>query len=582
MALGIVLLAFVLRLLHVLWMRESPYFDAPIMDMLYHVEWARAFAAGETYQEGAFFRAPLYPWLLGAVMTVFGDGLLVPRLLQAGLGALSAYLTYRLGRRVFGGAAGLIASFLVATSWVLVHFDGMLLLPTLLVPLNLAALLVSARLRDEDAGPKYAGLAGLLWGLSAIARPNVLAFMPVLALWIFWGRGKRGAALVLATAAGAWVPVLPITLHNVSVGEPALISTQGGVNFWIGNNPSSDGSSAIVPGTRGGWWEGFQDSIDLAEAAEGRELKYTEVSAHYTDKALDWMGENPGDALAHLGWKTRLLWLDRELSNNLPVRFFATEYDPLLRFSPVGFSWLAAFGVAGLVFALVQKRQRALPLALFFFVYAGTIVAFFVCARFRVPLLPILAIFSGHALHLGYGFVKQREWKSLAALALLAALSFVPTRLTPESIIDERASGHLALGRVAVGEERFVDAEHHLTQALEYHPRNTLAAATLSDVHRALGNFDQAVLTAELHLEWVTRSRREEGVRVHGEVELWTVLTNALLERDGPAACVNYLRQARAKDPGACTYEMEAQVLELNGQEDAAERVREEGRAAGC
>ena len=60
-------LALGLRVAHVLAYRASPLFEEPQMDALYHVEWARALAAGREYQDGPYFRAPLYPWLLGAV-----------------------------------------------------------------------------------------------------------------------------------------------------------------------------------------------------------------------------------------------------------------------------------------------------------------------------------------------------------------------------------------------------------------------------------------------------------------------------------------------------------------------------------
>ena len=83
---GIALLAFILRLIYVLQTRANPFFDEPIMDPRYHVDWARAFASGEQFQEGPFFRAPLYPWFLGLLQAVLGEGLLGSRLAQALLG----------------------------------------------------------------------------------------------------------------------------------------------------------------------------------------------------------------------------------------------------------------------------------------------------------------------------------------------------------------------------------------------------------------------------------------------------------------------------------------------------------------
>src|SRR6201999_1789632 len=118
-------------------MRSSPFFDAPQMDALYHVDWAHAFARGEDFQPGPFFRAPLYPWFLGSLLRAFGDGLLLPRLVQAGFGAAATALVWAIGRRVVDPRAGLIAAAIAASYWVAIFFDGELLLETLAIPLYL-------------------------------------------------------------------------------------------------------------------------------------------------------------------------------------------------------------------------------------------------------------------------------------------------------------------------------------------------------------------------------------------------------------------------------------------------------------
>ena len=81
---AIVLLAFALRLTYVLQSCSSPLFKHPQMDELYHDEWAQAIAAGETFTEGPYFRAPLYPAFLGADYTVFGHELAELRVAVSG------------------------------------------------------------------------------------------------------------------------------------------------------------------------------------------------------------------------------------------------------------------------------------------------------------------------------------------------------------------------------------------------------------------------------------------------------------------------------------------------------------------
>ena len=68
--------AWVLRFVYVMQLRGSPLADFPIVDELYHVEWARALAAGDWVGSEVFFRAPLYPYTLGALFSIFGENLL--------------------------------------------------------------------------------------------------------------------------------------------------------------------------------------------------------------------------------------------------------------------------------------------------------------------------------------------------------------------------------------------------------------------------------------------------------------------------------------------------------------------------
>ena len=79
------------------------------MDAAYHDEWARAIASGEAFIEGPYFRAPLYPWFLGAVYSLFGIDTLPPRILQAVIGSLSCGLLFLIGRRVFTRTIGAVA-----------------------------------------------------------------------------------------------------------------------------------------------------------------------------------------------------------------------------------------------------------------------------------------------------------------------------------------------------------------------------------------------------------------------------------------------------------------------------------------
>ncbi|MBZ0267647.1 glycosyltransferase family 39 protein, partial [bacterium] len=166
--------------------RGNPFFDIPIMDEGYHDLWAREIAAGDWTARVPFFRAPLYPFLLGLAYRIFGDspppyaGI---RTVQVLLGAATPWLVHRLARRIVPGrpAVAAAAALLVAVDGILVYFEADLLLESLLAPLSAAFLLLVLRARETGTARRWAA-AGLILGLFAITRPNVLLFAPVLFL----------------------------------------------------------------------------------------------------------------------------------------------------------------------------------------------------------------------------------------------------------------------------------------------------------------------------------------------------------------------------------------------------------------
>lgn len=536
---GIVLVALVLRVVYVLQSRASPLFDAPDMDALYHVEWARALVRGEDYAPGPFFRAPGYPWFLALLTRVFGEGLLAPRLVQAVIGAGSCALVYLLGARLFDRRTGLVAASISAAYAMLVYFEGELLLPVLEVPTALVAVLLAVRYGDRPGIVRVA-LAGAALGVAAIVRPNILLWGAAAALWIVFRDGMplrsrfRDAAIYgLATLA----PILPITAYNAFAGgDLALISTQGGVNFWIGNNPTSDGSTAIAPGTRPDWWGGFDDTVAQAEAAEGRALSPSEVSQHYSARAWKWIASDPWAAAKHFGWKLRLYWTDHELGNNQDEVFFAREFGPVLSLAPFGFGLVAPLGLLGLALS-VRRFGRIGPAWLFAPMWCASVVAFFVCARFRIPMMPVLGVFAAHATIAALDALRSRRWRPLAVGGVAFVGLALLVQAVPARVDRTPAKGLWQLGllRARAGDD--VEAETLLRRSIDANPRFALA-------HEALG---WALLRQKRSTE--ARASFDAALQLapntfgalHGRVEAQAVLGNG---DAAIAAAEEYARRA--------------------------------------
>src|SRR6266446_1154218 len=162
-------IALLLRLIHVLAMRLSPYFDNPVIDAATYDDAARSIAAGHGHPDLIFWQPPGYSYFLSWIYSVAGPGYLAPRIAQALLGATSALMTAWIGARVFGRRVGLVAGYGVALYGMLIYYDGELLTPSLTVALQLAAVALALRARERpERGAWLWGASGLLAGLGSV------------------------------------------------------------------------------------------------------------------------------------------------------------------------------------------------------------------------------------------------------------------------------------------------------------------------------------------------------------------------------------------------------------------------------
>ncbi|PYQ50179.1 MAG: hypothetical protein DMF78_16365 [Acidobacteria bacterium] len=98
-----------------------------------------------------------------------------------------------------------------------------------------------ALLAEEAAAPsrRRAFVAGLVLGLSALARSVSSAFLGVAAVWRWWraGRGRAGLRAAAPVLLGGALVILPWTARNVFlVHDAVLIESAAFENIWFANN----------------------------------------------------------------------------------------------------------------------------------------------------------------------------------------------------------------------------------------------------------------------------------------------------------------------------------------------------------
>jgi tetratricopeptide (TPR) repeat protein len=515
---GIFVLAFAVRFIYLQEMKSSPLFDTPTMDAEYHDQWAQSILKGEDFTNGVFFRAPLYPYFLAAVYKLFGHNYFAARLIQFIIGSLSCVLVYLLGRKVFNRRVAIIAGVMASLYGVLIYYEGELLLPVLEVFLNLLFIFACIKAR-ERVSYKLWFLSGLLLGLSALVRPNILLVGAALFIWIVLkpnsqdkirfprARSKKSLLYPVYLVLGAILLILPITLRNYIKGHDfVLISSQGGMNFYIGNNPKSDGATAIFPGGSATWWGSYEDAVRLAEKKEGRPLKPSEISGFWYKEGLGFALNQPFQFLKLMLKKFALFWNGNELSNNRDFYFFARS-APILKpliwifiiYFPFGF--IAVLALTGVIlfhlkssFRVVKERDYAQLLEIFIFVYMLSVILFFVTARYRVPVLPILLIFAAFALERFYFTLKHRGFLEFGKylLVLVIILVLVNIRIPGYSTANP-GQAYYTLGVVYAKKGNMTMAEEEYRKAVSYNPGLGNAYANLASIYGDQGKHDVAL-----------------------------------------------------------------------------------------
>lgn len=526
---AVALLALAVRLVYLLRAAHLPTFLSPGMDAEVYRSWADAILQGSS-PAGAYYRAPFYPMLIALLAKATGGGTFWPiRLFQVLLSAASTGVLALLARRWFGPKAGWITGIAWALYGMSIYFDGEGLIASSYTSLFIFLLLLLDHHRHRGSWT-LAVAAGLLLGIMAGLRANALAWVPVL-LWALWARpgattssDRRTRLLQPLLALFALLAILsPVLLHNMRTGGGFSISTQGGINLFLGNRHEASGAFAVDPDFGADWTEA--ETRLRAERIAGRPLSAGETSSHYAKQALRFWGEHPGEGLRLVGRKLLLSINASEIANNRVLKpFLWTVWPPFAWLALLGFPLLAVIGLPAIPFA--WKRQPGLhPALVFAAVHAVTMLAFFITARYRFPIMPVLAVLFGagslrvialvrepalplrHRLMPGAFFVavallvllprpvgridEGPTWEVHRGNALLRLGHYQEAARIYESALaagNHRENLHLNLGVALLNLGRRIDAREAFLDELRDHPQNGQAWNNLATLDEQEGD----------------------------------------------------------------------------------------------
>jgi 4-amino-4-deoxy-L-arabinose transferase-like glycosyltransferase len=451
---------------------DYPLALSPQLDAAENLRMAADFDTGNTYGE-PFYRAPLYPYLLSLVHPVDLRplfGMLFGFLCHL----LNGALVYGIATRIWkAGPPALLAAGFYLLNPASIFFSFQVLDITAGTCLFLAGVFLLFR----NPGDWRTALgAGFLFGLAVATRPH---FLPVVvlapAVFLLLKGGKRFHTT--AAYGGIAAVLLVIGLINVQrSGEFRMLPWQGAYNLWAANKPGANGLY-------------FKQEIDLSglgeisnPAREESRLLYGQahpdealpyaidtMNAHWRSRFIGHVFENPLQVARLWAFKAYAVLNSWEQYNNVTFAFHKARL-PLLRFNPLNWGLLLLAATLGALALGREHRHGLLVMLLLVAGYASALVLYYASARFRLPMVPLLAVMAGGVIFQARNVISRRKGIATSLLLLipagfLAFSSFASVRDT-DTFVQDR----LLLANACAETERDSEAAELSLAVLEEHP----------------------------------------------------------------------------------------------------------------
>jgi len=333
------------------------------------------------------FRPPIYPLFLALVSAIVGPGLTAARVVQCFLGSLSCVLLFYCVTLFFSEKAGFLAGLISAGYPLLVYLPSRFLSENLMVALLPAGLIL---LFKGARAPSFYWtiLAGLVFGLAALARPMMMAAPFFLLPWFLSSRPRWPTRCLLYFFLSFFLILVPWTIRNYSHYQRFVpVTTNGGHTFWGANSPWAQGGWKIPPAA----WDG--EKVLSYDIASRKDLSEDILQDRlFFREGLEWIRNHPVQFLRLLPKKLHRFWHFRqrsetaEVSRGLMNTASLLSYGPVLIFMGVGF-WMS-----------FHRARILLPLYLIFLLFMMNTLVFYGDLRMRAPLEPLIIGFASYGL----------------------------------------------------------------------------------------------------------------------------------------------------------------------------------------
>jgi 4-amino-4-deoxy-L-arabinose transferase-like glycosyltransferase len=332
------------------------------------------------------YRAPVYPAFIATVFTAIGESVVAIRILQALADTLTCVLLFLLCKRFFSENTALLAITIYSFFPGNALYVSLLMTEVLFITLTLFAILLYSNKKNEYSIIEKI-LLGVILAILTLLKQNGALFIIIFLLWdiIRTHSLKKVIYQNVIMLISFIIFLSPWLIRNKMQFDHYSITSNGGINFWIGHNQSSNGSFKYLR---------LNNPLEL-------------VSGEFDRSSLGYK-EGAEFLIHHPAEEVKLLFLkfahffepDFALLQSLQYKPEWKQYQKSIlvyrEFSPFVLLVLHCLtmivivaGLWGLIFANDSKYQYLLLVRLIIVFWICSHLVYFGVARFRLPIMPL-------------------------------------------------------------------------------------------------------------------------------------------------------------------------------------------------
>lgn len=368
-------------ILRVVWILLVP--SKPVRDFAVYDGFATRLTQGLGYVTENGIRTAYwpvgYPLFLSFLYRIFGYSLTIAKISSVILSLATVSLTFLLGKHCLSEKAGKIAALIVALLPVQIFYANLLSSENLFTPVLL--LLIYFLIKPKEKLFAFL-IIGIFSGIASLIRPVALS-LPVIFLIYFLINKKKTMEIIKHFSlilAGIIIILLPWMIRNYCVFKEVIpVSTNGGVNFFIGNNEHATGRYSIQ----------CSRNIPGKTELERNSLGYS--------KGLEFILKNPGKFFVNGLKKIYFLYGGEMISLNWS---FATVYEKenirilAIYITQATYLLLLFATIIGLITWIRNYDPRFLLFVMIIILWTLIHFMFFGEDRYHLPLIPLFTIFA--------------------------------------------------------------------------------------------------------------------------------------------------------------------------------------------